>query len=355
MSVPLPDGCGVCGKEDNTRLCTGCRVMPYGSVEHQSFHRPEHKSDCNRIKKCSDAMKLQEKILRLNPLNDLDVFEESRGRFWEIWATRPYMDARLNYRAALTFIRNATSVKLQLPTLMETMNLYPADSGVQTREIIPAVMIRLDKDQECYDFLKWWATHGNVYGERSYHDSEPFLNIKDANPLEPVEPFLRNMEELPHIVCLTLIKIRLYMIMATKIGAEMNDLPKPPIFDGMSVLNKSSITTNPSIASLEGLALAKAAETVMCQIQTLYDAVNDYNPLIWPELLDPDETVGNAPMGKGLSQREQANAVQLWTWLAWAETYGATSFLRELFNKHDASFCQQCHSLFHAQCCCLEH
>ncbi|CAG8183224.1 unnamed protein product [Penicillium salamii] len=118
MNVPLPDGCGVCGKEDNTRLCTGCRVMPYCSVEHQSFHRPEHKSDCNRIKKCSDAMKLQEKILRFNPLNDLDVFEESRGRFWEIWATRPYMDARLDYRAALTFIRNATSIKLQLATLM---------------------------------------------------------------------------------------------------------------------------------------------------------------------------------------------------------------------------------------------
>lgn len=63
-------------------------------------------------------MKLQEKILRFNPLNDLDVFEESRGRFWEIWATRPYMDARLDYRAALTFIRNATSIKLQLATLM---------------------------------------------------------------------------------------------------------------------------------------------------------------------------------------------------------------------------------------------
>ncbi|CAG8183176.1 unnamed protein product [Penicillium salamii] len=221
------------------------------------------------------------------------------------------------------------------------MNLYPADSGVQTREIIPAVMIRLDKDQECYDFLKWWATHGNVYGEQSYHDSEPFLNIKDANPLEPVEPFLRNMEELPHIVCLTLIKIRLYIIMMNKVGPALaNASPKDrEIVDGMLVLNKSSIATNPNIASLEGLALADASMTVMCQIQTLYDAVNDYNPLIWPELLDPDETVGNAPMGKGLSQREQANAVQLWTWLAWAETYGATQFLHGLFTKQDAFLC----------------
>ncbi|CAG8427723.1 unnamed protein product [Penicillium salamii] len=64
-------------------------------------------------------------------------------------ATRPYMDARLDYRAALTFIRNAASVKLRLATLMETMKLYQEDSGVQTREMIPAVMIRLDKDQEC--------------------------------------------------------------------------------------------------------------------------------------------------------------------------------------------------------------
>ncbi|CAG8427719.1 unnamed protein product [Penicillium salamii] len=64
MNVPLPDGCGVCGKEDNTRLCAGCRAVPYCSVEHQRFHRPEHKSDCNRIKKCGDAMKEQEEILR---------------------------------------------------------------------------------------------------------------------------------------------------------------------------------------------------------------------------------------------------------------------------------------------------
>jgi hypothetical protein len=27
------------------------------------------------------------------------------------------------------------------------------------RDLIPALYIRLDQDQECYDFLKWWLTY----------------------------------------------------------------------------------------------------------------------------------------------------------------------------------------------------
>ncbi|KAF3030462.1 hypothetical protein E8E15_004795 [Penicillium rubens] len=115
-------------------------------------------------------MEAQEQALRNHPDDD---FTYGVGRFWKILPTRPYMNARLDYRAALTFVCNVESVQAQLDTLMENLRLCRGDN-IGSRDLVPGLMIRLDRDQECYDFLKWWATSAK---DPKYNWADPTLAI----------------------------------------------------------------------------------------------------------------------------------------------------------------------------------
>ncbi|KAL7951492.1 hypothetical protein V8C42DRAFT_304228 [Trichoderma barbatum] len=43
---------------------------------------------------------------------------------------------------------------------MRDMLRLCCSDNLELRDIVLAVMLRLDLDQECYDFVKWWATCG---------------------------------------------------------------------------------------------------------------------------------------------------------------------------------------------------
>jgi hypothetical protein len=119
----LSSGCGVCGKKDGVRLCGGCKVMPYCGVEHQASDRAAHKSACGAIKRCRLDMEAKEQALRDHPDDD---FKYGVGRFFKILSTRPYMKARADYGAALSYVWNAESVQKQLETLLGTCDFAGA-------------------------------------------------------------------------------------------------------------------------------------------------------------------------------------------------------------------------------------
>lgn len=77
------------------------------------------------------------------------------------------------------------------------------------RDLLPAMLLRLDRDQECYDFMKWYATVGQE-GDYDWGDMDlGFLDVKDANVFESVEPFVNKYSDLCFVVNITLLKIKL--------------------------------------------------------------------------------------------------------------------------------------------------
>ena len=77
-TIALPSGYGTCGKKQDLLLCSGCKVMPYCSHEHQANHRPWHKTACNAIKKCRVAMQNEESTLNNHP-GDFMLPADRRG------------------------------------------------------------------------------------------------------------------------------------------------------------------------------------------------------------------------------------------------------------------------------------
>lgn len=78
------------------------------------------------------------------------------------------------------------------------------------RDIVPHLMLRLGREQECYDFLKWFATTGK---RRDYDWSDttlPYLDIRGADFFEWIDIFVQDVS-LSHLVAVTLLKLRVFL------------------------------------------------------------------------------------------------------------------------------------------------
>ncbi|KOS38461.1 hypothetical protein ACN38_g10722 [Penicillium nordicum] len=312
-----PSGCGVCGKEDGVLRCSGCKVMMYCGVEHQTAHRGEHKSACSAIRRCRVAMEKQEQALRALPD---DPYSYGVGNFWKILETRPYMQARVALCNIMSSIGNVESLEAQLGLLMENLRLCRGDN-MGSRDVIPGLMIRLQQDQECYDFLKWWATTGRNHHYDWGNTNLPYLDVKNANPLEPVDMF-RGNSNLPHIVSLTLVKIKVLQAILTGMRSADESIthmlglrPKP------STIAKNTNIANCQDAPLEGAKLK-------AQIRALYESVKKLNPHFWPALMDPGEHLAAKPTMFRIGSVEQMRMTLNLTYEAWQEAPGAIAVVQ---------------------------
>ena len=137
-----------------------------------------------------------------------NIFEEHAGHFWGILETRDYMRARYGVIEALMKVKTFEAIEAALEMCMENHRLCRGDNqGI--RDITPHLMLRVGKDQECYDFIKWYSTTGQE-GDYDWGDMDlPYLDVKNAYVLEPVDLYTRKYGDLSHTVAITLLKIRL--------------------------------------------------------------------------------------------------------------------------------------------------
>lgn len=89
------------------------------------------------------------------------------------------------------------------------MHRLSRKDGMRIRYITPYLLIRLGKDQEAYDFLKWYALH-NLTDDYDYGNlALPFLNIQGADVFEDATDLMPRISALSHAVAVTPIKFRL--------------------------------------------------------------------------------------------------------------------------------------------------
>lgn len=164
------------------------------------------------MKKCHQALDREEKNLRSFPgdfMTPPNLFEEHAGHFWGILETRGYMRARFALVEGLLKIKTYAAMKAAQGHIMDLLRLCRGDS-MGVRDLVPALDLRLGKDQECYNFCKWWATtrHEDHYNWGDLDN--PYLDVKNADVFEPLpEILIGKWPSLNHSVAITLLKIRL--------------------------------------------------------------------------------------------------------------------------------------------------
>ena len=289
--------------------------MSYCCEDHRVAHREKHNRDCNEIKMSFMEIN-REPPNRFPP--DLAILVSRHNRTWAILT-------RCVLAKALLRIGTYEAVETAEGHFMEVLRLDRSDKmGIRNR--VPALKLRLGRDQECYDFCKWWAT---VDWSNIGDLSQPYLDIQNADVFErPPEGLNRSRGGISHCVAITLLQIKLLVDVSSLQRSFEAGIKLPEeVFRRIRelVVRTSVVAENRDIMSAEGHEpLLKELEY---QIRSLYTAVKILNRHFWPALLGPGEYLRTLPED---SSRAEAQLVFNHYYDAWEETVGALDVIRRL-------------------------
>ena len=334
VSQGLVTGCAVCRRKDNLSRCDRCKVVSYCGRDHQVSDRPAHKAFCNKTKKAQAKLDEEEATLRAHPgdwmlpANPLES-ERAIGHFWGLIDTRDYMRARYGVVDAQLKFNTRQAVETALDHMLDMLRLCRSDN-MGLRDIVPALFLRLSRDQECYDFCKWWETTGSE-GSYDFGDTSlAYLDIKNADVFEPVDPFINRYSSLSQTIAIMLLKIRLLIDLQTLERAKQQAGPYVPK-EILDIIRKhavgSVIAGNLEILDRDQTPYIKVLEA---QVIQLFETINKANKYFWPAMLEPGENLTARPQSYSPGdRREMQLKLQHW-YNAWVETPGAIGVIEEL-------------------------
>ena len=332
---PLQHRCAQCDATGGVSLaiCTGCRAVRYCSKTHQIDDRPKHKAVCNKIKKQRAKLLKEESLVRNAPNADglftpVNAFETHVGHFWGITNTRTYMRARFFLADQLRKTNTLDGVQEGLGHLQDMLRLCRSDN-LGVRSLVPALMLQLDQDQECYDFIKWYQTEGTRVDYDWGNMELPYLNITDADPLESIAFMQRKYSDAYHTSTLVLLKIKMLVdvmnIRATRMALQ-GKLPRE-LWQGVELASIRSPLSAPltklSSSAIVGVQ-AKLARHVRILGIVLLEDVNRHIP---EGLLAPDEWLRDLPTSYSSGSAQEMQLVLDYSYGAWWATEGALESL----------------------------
>ncbi|OAQ58396.1 zinc finger domain-containing protein [Pochonia chlamydosporia 170] len=343
LSGLAPRACELCHRKDGVLRCSACQAVYYCGPDCQAEDRADHKAPCKVIKKARLRFEFEEKKLRDTPgdLHTENIFKDHVGYFWGILETRPYMRARYELVDVMLLSYGTAGgpvdvVQMALDHLLDMMRLCRGDN-MGVRQLIPALYIRLGRDQDAYDFMKWYATTGEEPQYDRGDMDQPFLDVKDADALEaPAKRWTKTtFLDLSHAVALVLIKIRVLLDLQAIQNARIalrGAIPQEIIEIIRGQLVSCIVGSRHDILLARPEETAQLAETIKSQIREVYGAIETYNSHFWELLVkDPDAGVLQRPNGPYTHRsKEEALLVIGYSYASWYETPGAVDVLRSL-------------------------
>lgn len=223
--------------------------------------------------------------------------------------------ARYRYIDVLNRIDTRGAVETAYQHALDMLILCPVDN-MGIRVLLPALMLRTDRDHECYDFLKWWLTTGS----RSDYD------WRDTNAFEPVGHLVvREVLDLALITALLILMIKLIRDLEALQNAanvpSINEMPAEVFNVIRSHVPRSPIISNSRIPNY-----TNAIEELNTQYLQFYTITHTVNIYWWDMLANPRPHLERWPP---IHQRGSVEEVQLvlnYSYKAWVET-GALELL----------------------------
>ncbi|TMW67641.1 hypothetical protein Poli38472_011261 [Pythium oligandrum] len=232
-----------------------------------------------------EQLQQEEVKLRNAPEDDwmpANVFETSVGRFWGLLGTRDFMRAKLKHIKTLITLATGTALTKALDESLDCLRLCRVDN-MGVRDYISAPYIRLHRFQECYDFIKWWATC-DPHGTYDWADfSLPYMSIKNADLTEPVS-YMSDAYSLSHIAALAFIKFAVAKGLADVISAQAANAKLP---DGLETAVTTFLPSGDLAASVSN---PKALQKKMAaQAFEAFKMTHDHNKHFGKAVIDPSD------------------------------------------------------------------
>ncbi|XDG08566.1 hypothetical protein ABKA04_008181 [Annulohypoxylon sp. FPYF3050] len=319
--------------------CAGCRAFLYCSREHQVAHRPKHKSSCNKVKKARAKLEQEDYKVR-NATEDFmtpaNAFETCVGSFWSILNTRDYMRTRSWLAHQLLLLGTLDSVREGLEHMRDMLRLCRSDN-LGLRDIVPATMLRLDLDQECYDFMKWWATC-DPDGTYNWGDmSLPYLNLHGADALEDPGFLIGKYTSLNFLVALLILKLKLLvdirnLKVTRKIFAIRKILGRRHVPIELQDQIAQHVVRSPLSVKLKKepqVSLIKTEMKLVNQIRKIGACIVENNEHFMFNLFEPEEPLSESPDHYSRGSWEEMALAMQYSYATWWETEGVLDLLND--------------------------
>jgi hypothetical protein len=300
----------------------------YCTSSHQIEDRPAHRSVCSKIKRAQAFLQKEERTLK-RELGE-NVFKEQEGQFWVLQGTIPYIRARFTLAENMLKVNSELAVTATLHHLLAMLQLCPYDF-MGLREVMFALYLRLGRDQDCYDFVKWWNTTGE---QADYNWNNFGSRVKNADAFEEVDQNVQHRASLSHMAAITLLKIRLIIDLQTLQRARQYAGPHFPqeILDAiLQYTTTSGITRHPNVLDCEDQA--PRIRKVKWQVKQMFSLIEISNKHFWPALLAPADNLRARPQLYEYGGIGQMQLALQYNYNAWVETPGAIGVIEELMKR----------------------
>ncbi|KAL8718587.1 MAG: hypothetical protein Q9225_004289 [Loekoesia sp. 1 TL-2023] len=325
--------CVFCGASKGLLRCAACKVTPYCSRDHQVSDRDQHAPVCEKVERARAKVDHKEKVLRDEPgdgpSTSANPFETSVGHFGRILPTHDYICARYTLVKAILEIKTFDAADSAAEHIRDMLRLCRSDH-MGFRDLLPALYLRLGRDQEAYDSIKWYETtdDSSIY---DWDDMDlPYLDIVNADVFESPQYLGEKYPSLANLVCVDLLKVKMLLdlknlqksafLKDTRLPQELIDRIRYFIPLSNIIRNNAKImsTTNyhPRMRELFG------------QAGFLYETVNLFNPHFWPALVDPETHLQARPDTCSTGSKQEMQMVLQHCFDSWNETPEAIDFIK---------------------------
>ncbi|KAI6082360.1 hypothetical protein F4821DRAFT_215783 [Hypoxylon rubiginosum] len=329
-----------CHVRNNLLKCSGCHVALYCSVAHQKAHRSVHKSTCNIVKSAREDLDREMEALDAQSIHilesDTPLRLEVPPGFWLRKPVRAYLQRRLNLMDAMLNFRTGDAVEIALTQSLRLLRLDHGDRlGFRSR--VPGLYIRLGKDAEAWDFIKWYATTGSARDYAWDDTRAPFLNLRDQDIFEPFDGYADKLVDLDFLVCMTNIKIRLMLDLQMLERESQKPENAGAGYDRRMEWVREDAMCNTLyrrrdvVERQDGWAGLIADQRD--QVEKMIKRVDARNKHYWPALWDPDRWAAAYPAPYTFGSPEEVNFVFRDTWYTWSECLVALDVVKQYIKK----------------------
>ncbi|KAK8218852.1 hypothetical protein IWZ01DRAFT_166762 [Phyllosticta capitalensis] len=325
----------VCGLQEYLLQCSVCQAVSYCGEEHQAADRSAHRERCKDIVEKRFKLEQEENVLRSMPEDfafPQPVFEKGAGCFYGICETREYMRARCDYANSLAATETIEGNSLALDHSMDMIRLNRSDN-LGMRSLIPTLLMRLGREQECYDFLKWWAKTSQDE-HYDWGDTDlPHLDIKNADVFESVDLFCKKFFDLGGTFVIMLLK--------TKILLDLRALQRSP--QRTDTLCTTLVQSRKD--KLQARGLQRLAGKLEAQIRQLYKRLKNSYINIWFTFLYPGPSLTGKRCEYTPGEYSEVQIALQDFYQVWTESPGSMNVIRHLMAQ-DPDFPNTAYELF---------
>ena len=289
------------GGPGDLKVCAKCSIAKYCCKDCQSQDWADHKRICKKISTLTKTVNKEAAHLSTELWGEPgNTFEEEAGHFWGILETRPYCRARYGLAEAILELadekKQSFIYEKALAHNMELLRLIHSDN-MGIRYEVPFVFLMLNRDEDCYNFLKWWGTidpHGRYnWGDPPESKEGDWLYLTDQDLLENPLKFINMME---------------LQVLAAFLWTRMRIVSRYRLMEAVEKQIKSAVLSKDKelrcllhiLPSLEKTVLGKYQSKSSLKIQEeimkqLLEAIEMCNKTFLPALINPEPLLSCQP------------------------------------------------------------